>query len=625
MKRNRSRIRLLTLAAIISSIAVITASSATDSIRSIVLAPGIGESLSRSRSLPARDPDASFVGAPRDPDLCQGWPVDLDPPGAGFPYTPMLYDADGDGALEIFLTGGHTFALKGDGTFLPGWPVREMRQMGYGTNDSKPPPSGADMEADGDREIMWSERDWWAGNSYMWCFDGKNLDGTNMPGFPQEAPDDLSNALDVPFVLGDTDGDGDLEAWGPHTLGNTFVHYRVSGFDHSGARLFTTDLDSTENILCLYFGDVDGDAAKEMFAVSLLSPSFMLHVFDAGGGEAPGYPIALATGLSGWNMFGPPLPADLDGDGDLEIILGHWDSSASYAECYHHNGEQYGSFPILIATDSQLLYMALGDVNGDSIPELVALENDLPGDYRVFAIDIVSEEVLPGWPFNVVGWPEGFPAIADVDGDGRQDVCFVTDGGELYAVSSDGLLIDGYPKQMASPAVSGVAAGDIDGDGLFELVAATWDGWVYAWDTPSQALAGRADWPMRGVNARNTGVYGDVLPEEPPVLVRPDEEPGGQPRAFGLSQNFPNPFNPATTIVFEVPEGEGAERRVTLTIFDARGRHVKTLVDGELQAGRHELVWDGRNVRGAEVSSGIYFATLRSGGTSSMRKMLLGK
>ena len=62
-------------------------------------------------------------------------------PGAGFPYTPTLFDGDHDGADEIFLTGGDTFGLSGDGAFLPGWPTTEHQYMGYGTNDQKPGPS----------------------------------------------------------------------------------------------------------------------------------------------------------------------------------------------------------------------------------------------------------------------------------------------------------------------------------------------------------------------------------------------------------------------------------------------------------------------------------------------------
>ena len=445
--------------------------------------------------------------AERDMNLRDGWPVDLGLDGAGFPYTPTLYDIDGDGADEIFLTGGHTFGLRGDGTFLPGWPTTEHQYMGYGTNGNKPGPSGADFDGDGEGEILWSQRDWWAGNSEMWSFNGRNLDGSDLPGFPQFAPDDYSNALDTPFVLGDTDGDGDLEAWGPHTLGNTGVYYRISAFDHTGTRLFTVDLDDQEDILSLYFGDLNDDGTDEMFAVSWLEPSFWLHVFEADGSEADGYPIVLHELAYGYLMFGPPVPADLDDDGDLEILLGYWGGGASHADCYHHDGAHCEGYPIQIATSSQLFYLGLGDVTGDGESELLATENHLTGDYRVFAIDLATGMTLPGWPYGLTSWPKGFPAVVDVDNDAVKDVCFATSSGELFAMSGQGQLIDGYPKQMVASSISGVAVGDIDGDGLFELVAATWDGWVYAWDTPSPALPGRADWPMRGVDVRNTGVF----------------------------------------------------------------------------------------------------------------------
>lgn len=524
----------------------------------------------------------------RDVDLRDGWPVFLGTPGAGFPYTPTLYDADGDGADEIFLTGGHTFGLRGDGTFLPGWPTTEHLHMGYGTNANKPGPSIADLEGDSDTEVMWSQRDWWAGSSYMWCFNGKEFDGTNLPGFPQYAQDDYSNALDVPFVLGDTNGDGNLEAWGPHTLGNNFLHYRLSAFDHLGNRIFTVDVDPNENILSLYFGDVDGDGTDEMFAVSWLDPSLYLHVFEADGSEATGYPILLHTFSSGYLPFGPPVPADLDEDGDLEILLGHW-GAGSRTFCYHHDGTPYAGFPIEIATNSQLFYIGLGDVTGDREPELIAFDNHLGADYRVHVIDPATGTSLPGWPYNVTSWPKGFPTVADVDNDGLQDICLATDAGELHAVSGGGQLIEGYPKTMVSSSISGVAAGDIDDDGLFELVAATWDGWVYAWDTPGADLAGRADWPMRGVNARNTGVF-----ERTTTSAAPDESHARLPD-FGVR---PNPaFSRAEFLI------ESSMTSATVEIFDLSGRLVDKLSGGA----NHRLVW----LPGPSVPSGVYFARLK--------------
>jgi hypothetical protein len=446
--------------------------------------------------------------AGRDPDLHDGWPVNLQAPGAGFPYTPTLFDADGDGADEIFLTGGLTFGLRGDGSFLPGWPTHEHQYMGYGTNTCKPGPSVADLEGDGDWEILWTERDWWAGGCYMWTFNAKEFDGSDLPNYPQYAPDDYSNALDTAFVLGDTDDDGDLEAWGAHTLGNNFIHYRVSALDELGNRLFTTDINATENILSLYYGDVERDGVNEVFATALLNQTIRLHVFDAEGNEKDGYPSTLYSVPSSSLMFGPPIAADLDHDGDLEFLIGHYTGSTSQAVCVHHDGDMYNGFPIEIATGSQLFYLGLGDVTADGEPELLAMENELAGDYRVWVIDIATGAPLDGWPVHVPGWPNGFPAVVDVDGDAVQDVCVSTGDGEVYAFTGTGKTIEGYPKQMVSASISGVAAGDIDGDGLFELVVSTWDGWVYAWDTPAEARPDRADWPMRGIDARNTLVFG---------------------------------------------------------------------------------------------------------------------
>ncbi len=88
-----------------------------------------------------------------------------------------------------------------------------------------------------------------------------------------------------------------------------------------------------------------------------------------------------------------------------------------------------------------------------------------------------------------------------------------------------------------------------------------------------------------------------------------------------LHQNFPNPFNPNTTIVFEVDQ----PRRVTLTVFTLAGGKVVTLLDAEVSAGRHEVKWDGKDQTGSEMSSGNYFYRLGDGDASITKKLLLLK
>ena len=95
---------------------------------------------------------------------------------------------------------------------------------------------------------------------------------------------------------------------------------------------------------------------------------------------------------------------------------------------------------------------------------------------------------------------------------------------------------------------------------------------------------------------------------------------GVLPTVSALGQNYPNPFNPETTIQFDLSDGSA----VTLTVFDATGQVVRTLMDGEFRsAGSYSFVWDGRNAAGHRVSSGVYMYELRAGDFRSMRKMTL--
>jgi flagellar hook assembly protein FlgD len=93
------------------------------------------------------------------------------------------------------------------------------------------------------------------------------------------------------------------------------------------------------------------------------------------------------------------------------------------------------------------------------------------------------------------------------------------------------------------------------------------------------------------------------------------------PATYELSQNFPNPFNPATTI-----HGLPKAGRVTLKIYNLLGAEVATLVEDEQKvAGYHAAIWDGRNKDGRIVASGVYVYRIRAGGFSSTKKLTLVK
>ncbi len=119
-----------------------------------------------------------------------------------------------------------------------------------------------------------------------------------------------------------------------------------------------------------------------------------------------------------------------------------------------------------------------------------------------------------------------------------------------------------------------------------------------------------------------------ALPLEPelkaPLLeaLFAGERPPRLPRGFALAQNTPNPFNPNTTISFQIPEGT-APSRVSLRVFDLGNRLVRTLADGVREAGAHLVYWDGNNELGQPAASGIYLYRLECGEFSQTRKMVL--
>ncbi len=93
------------------------------------------------------------------------------------------------------------------------------------------------------------------------------------------------------------------------------------------------------------------------------------------------------------------------------------------------------------------------------------------------------------------------------------------------------------------------------------------------------------------------------------------------PGAIKILRNYPNPFNPSTTIEYSVP----SSGTVTLEIFNTAGQKVRTLFSGVLQAGVYRMVWEGRHENGTPMPSGIYFSCLTMGNTLSTRRMLLLK
>ena len=113
----------------------------------------------------------------------------------------------------------------------------------------------------------------------------------------------------------------------------------------------------------------------------------------------------------------------------------------------------------------------------------------------------------------------------------------------------------------------------------------------------------------------------------PPVPIRRmtavgETDDAALPADFSLGRVYPNPFNAATLIPFQVPAGDAAARALTLRVYNLLGQPVRTLVEGVLPPGQQVARWDGRADNGRPLASGVYVARLQAGGVLASTKLL---
>ncbi|MCK6561945.1 T9SS type A sorting domain-containing protein, partial [bacterium] len=156
--------------------------------------------------------------------------------------------------------------------------------------------------------------------------------------------------------------------------------------------------------------------------------------------------------------------------------------------------------------------------------------------------------------------------------------------------------------------------------------------WAFVYNVPCSvtvggALAsGEAKGKGQGANVRAGAEleafyakYGTMPPPPPYELAGNTFAP--IPEQYGLSQDYPNPFNPETTIEYQVPQAG----RVSLKVYNLLGHEIRTLVDQDMPAGYHRVKWDGRSESGQKLESGVYLYRLRAGEFAETRKTLLLK
>lgn len=141
-------------------------------------------------------------------------------------------------------------------------------------------------------------------------------------------------------------------------------------------------------------------------------------------------------------------------------------------------------------------------------------------------------------------------------------------------------------------------------------------GWILIGNESSSSTAKRFD-SKENTTEKNR----PVLTVTYLTVVGVEETDAGVPGNYELAQNSPNPFNPATTIGYSIPDGVSGN--VTLKVFDLRGAVVTTLVNQAGSPGMYSVVWDGTDTSGNRVSTGVYIYKIQAGEFTKSNKMML--
>ncbi|MHC4415356.1 MAG: FG-GAP-like repeat-containing protein [Planctomycetota bacterium] len=451
-------------------------------------------------------PPRGGAGAGTIPQM-PGFPTSM---GTQFNFKPwrgvVFADLVGDSNLEIITssTDSKVYAWDVTGTPVPGFPVSMIGWAQY-------PPSVDDLDGDGDMEIVQCTRGQSSGGR-LYAIDHL---GQVLPGFPISVN---NNNVEACPTLYDLDDDGQLEIIvGERAVSLGYLHvFEADGSEWGDNWPVLLDHVPTGTAAV---GDVDDDGVAEIFYLSYLS----MYLLEPDGTPLAGWPKQIPNARFSYQSA---ALADLDGDNDLEIVVGaHWNAAGCYV--FHHDGTAFPGWPRLAGTWT-FCPPTVTDLEDDGGLEILdGRAGFVSSPSTCFWAWDTTGNVKPGFPYvsSIGGGSEGPLTVADIDGDGRKEIFAdfnKTAGGLgfLIGVDADGNDLPGFPlRPLGFTYLNSATIGDVDGDGDYELgVLSTQDFNVNVnlYDLPDTYQSSATDWPVyharnpRGGLLDSGGCTGDI-------------------------------------------------------------------------------------------------------------------
>ncbi|GEM_PF-963076 len=246
-----------------------------------------------------------------------------------------------------------------------------------------------------------------------------------------------------------------------------------------------------------------------------------------------------------------------------------------------------------------------------------------------------SEEMLGtllGWDGYVSTHPG--QAVYDVLGVSWYAPDMAYDTIRVYPGSENEDLVSGMDTKIVLNELPFGYFGDIIDPINFDNVVPIMDAWVPAWGCWYGDWACYTVWmedstfkrivlpfSLASLDDHNRDIFLENVIDFFGIVNAVEEPVETLPKAFALKQNFPNPFNPITSINFEMPTAQN----VRLTVYNMLGQSVRTLVNDQRSAGLYTILWDGRDDAGHMVGSGVYFYQIQAGSFTKTAKMVFLK